>query len=202
MSLLAGMEQQEALGRQAFEVLASRRRASRRERRAAVEAAHGGERGGEEEPEEEEGGEEGLGGASGDRAGPSHHAQHSQEEGQEHETVLLPSGKARPRRRAKADAAGAGGQGGAFGASVAEIWDDELAEQMGLQPAKSRKKQRARERWRKKAAAKGGRRRDIPEDVAAALGEANLLYAMGQHHEAIAKLMEVGGGSGKVVSAH
>lgn len=32
--------------------------------------------------------------------------------------------------------------------SVDEIWDDDLAEQMGLQPANNRKKQRNKQRWR------------------------------------------------------
>lgn len=44
---------------------------------------------------------------------------------------------------------------------------------------------------RKKAGKAGTRRRDVPEAVAAKLGQANLLYAMQQHHEAIALLMEV-----------
>lgn len=38
------------------------------------------------------------------------------------------------------------------------------------------------------------KRRDIPEAVSVLLGEANLLYATGQHHEAIAKLMDVSRG--------
>ncbi len=43
---------------------------------------------------------------------------------------------------------------------------------------------------RKKSAAKGKRRRDLPEEVTSRLGEANMLYATGRNHEAIAKLME------------
>ncbi|EFN59685.1 hypothetical protein CHLNCDRAFT_133218 [Chlorella variabilis] len=59
MSVLAGMEAQERLGRQPFEVLASRKRRSRRERLAAEEA-------------EESGDEEAAGGGdAGGRPGPS-----------------------------------------------------------------------------------------------------------------------------------
>lgn len=48
----AGMEHEEALGKQAFEVLAQRKRASRRERRAAAAAATSEEEEGEGEEEE------------------------------------------------------------------------------------------------------------------------------------------------------
>jgi hypothetical protein len=38
--------------------------------------------------------------------------------------------------------------GGIFAPTVEDVFDNQLAEQMGLQPAKNRKKQRARARWR------------------------------------------------------
>lgn len=52
-----------------------------------------------------------------------------------------PSGRSGRRSRA-------GGDGGVFGVQVTDIWNDSLAEELGLQPRRSRKKQRARERWR------------------------------------------------------
>ncbi|PSC75147.1 general transcription factor 3C polypeptide 3 isoform X1 [Micractinium conductrix] len=160
MSLLAGMQAQEAAGGQPYELLAQRKRRSRRQRRAAAAQEGEGEEG-EEEEGEEDGGEPG-----GDSAGPSGRA-----------------GAAGGSRR--------GGGGGVFGATVTDIWSDALAEQMGLQPVKNRKKKRARERWRKKAEKKGAKRRELPEAVTSKLGEANLLYATGQNQEAIGKLMEV-----------
>ncbi|PRW60262.1 general transcription factor 3C polypeptide 3 isoform X1 [Chlorella sorokiniana] len=201
MALLAGMEREEALGRQAFEVLAQRKRAHRRERRAAAAAAaaHGEE---EEEEEEEEDEERqppppqqpqqpGGGNASeGQRlpAAGQHAADAAAAAMQIDEDQAGPSSAAQQKgRRGRRGRKGSS----AFGASVDEIWDDDLAEQMGLQPTNNRKKQRNKQRWRKKADARGVKRRDIPEAVSSLLGEANLLYATGQHHEAIAKLMDV-----------
>ncbi|KAI7842713.1 hypothetical protein COHA_003644 [Chlorella ohadii] len=198
MALLAGMEREEALGRQAFEVLAQRKRAHRRERRAAAAAAaaHGAEE--EEEEEEEEEQEEhqqqqqlGGGHGRGEERLPAagHHVADAAPMAMQLDYDQAGPSSAAPQKGRRGRRGRKGSS--AFGASVDEIWDDDLAEQMGLQPANSRKKQRNRQRWRKKADARGVKRRDIPEAVSVLLGEANLLYATGQHHEAIAKLMDV-----------
>jgi hypothetical protein len=156
MTLLAGMQQQERLGRDAFEVLASRKRRSRRERKAAEAevraccrqqqhatmargralsqaladskllskraAAVAGDKlcHAAALQEGEPGGSEGGGG--GDDEGGDQPG---------------PSGQA-----------GSGSDAGVFGLGVQDIWNDSLAEQMGMQPPKNRKKAKARERAR------------------------------------------------------
>ncbi len=203
------MEREEALGRQAFEVLAQRKRAHRRERRAAAAAAaaHGAEE--EEEEEEEEEQEEhqqqqqlGGGHGRGEERLPAagHHVADAApmamqlDYDQAGPSSAAPQKGRRGRRGRKgssafgARCAGAWGLGCCVGVqnrhwsccrmhtciccqsrclhryqrnayspsvltfasphSVDEIWDDDLAEQMGLQPANSRKKQRNRQRWR------------------------------------------------------
>lgn len=185
------------------------------------------------------------------------------EEGEEGPPDDAPGPSGRSGRRGRD-----GGDGGVFGVKVTDIWNDSLAEQLGLQPARSRKKQRARERWRwgpcglglaihalsptllfppaaahlpparghahavafheplacthtagapgsapspprspcapcrKKSAAKGKRRRELPEEVTSRLGEANMLYATGKNHKAIAKLMEASRAGGRLLGHH
>ncbi|KAL4427748.1 hypothetical protein ABPG75_001837 [Micractinium tetrahymenae] len=169
MALLTSMQQREAAGHQPYELLAARKRCNRRERRNAAAALEAAEDEMDAEAEAAAEGAEGEG-----------------VEGEEPLPNDAPGPSGRSGRRSRG-----GGEGGVFGVKVTDIWSDSLAEQLGLQPTRSRKKQRARERWRKKAAAKGKRRRELPEEVTAKLGEANMLYATGQNHEAIAKLMEV-----------
>ncbi|GAB4822338.1 hypothetical protein N2152v2_009384 [Parachlorella kessleri] len=141
LSVLAGMEEQDPLGRQPFELLAA---ANQRQRSRRV-ATGGPKDDSEDEAMEEDG----------------------------------PPG------------AGPGNRKSVFGAGVDDIWNDPLAEKLGLDTGKGRRRKRNKEKWKRRAARKGIKSRDLPEEVAAKLGQANLLYASQKHEEAIALLMEV-----------
>lgn len=77
-------------------------------------------------------------------------------------------------------------------AATLDDWNDELAEKLGMAPASSRRRLRNKEKWRKRAASKGiQKRKDIPEEVAQKLGQANMAYATSKPAEAITLLLEV-----------
>ncbi|KAK9844168.1 hypothetical protein WJX81_006772 [Elliptochloris bilobata] len=125
-----------------------------------------------------------------------HEVQHAGDAGQQPYEVLAARKRAARRELAHVDVEVPGpsrSRGGAFGATVEEIWDVRVAEQMRLGPSssKGRRAMRGRQRRQRRAAAKGVRQRGIPEDVARRLGEANLLYASGDYEPAIALLLEV-----------
>ncbi|KAL0053282.1 hypothetical protein WJX82_003692 [Trebouxia sp. C0006] len=74
-----------------------------------------------------------------------------------------------------------------FGASTDEIWNEEVAEHLGMSTGKVKK----RKNKRRPSKGKGSRTKPIPEEVNRKLGEATLHYASGRHAEAITLLLAV-----------
>ncbi|KAL3150393.1 hypothetical protein ABBQ32_000232 [Trebouxia sp. C0010 RCD-2024] len=118
------------------------------------------------------------------------HNRNTNEEGQLQPYELL----ARQRRlnRARDPTATAGPQAGSsdvFGAGADEIWNEDVAEHLGLSSGRGRKRKSKNKHRPSKG--KGSRTKPIPEEISRKLGEANLHYANSRHQEAIALLKAV-----------